>query len=246
VRAISICAAVLAAALCLVGEANAAQAGQAFSGYAEVALRTGPNFPKWQLVRERLSKEAAAVGHCMEQQPCSSPVAAELADELREFASEPPLEQAKAVHWLVNTRPYREDQQQFGRSDVWQNPFSFWRQGGDCEDFAIAKYMALRALGFADSQLRLTIVSGRAARDVHAVLLIDVSGEWYVADNLLYSLRRLSRYDDWKPIFSVSDAGAWRYVPRPLAQEAARPQPAGDPEPAARTAAITLPSRERL
>jgi predicted transglutaminase-like cysteine proteinase len=236
----------LAAALCLLGEASAAQAGQAFSGYAEIALRTGPNFPKWQLVRERLNIEAEAVGRCLGEQPCGSPVAEELADELRDLASEPALEQAKAVHWLVNTRPYREDQQQFGRSDVWQTPFSFWRQGGDCEDFAIAKYMALRALGFADSQLRLTILSGEAGRDVHAVLLIEVGEEWYVADNLLYSLRRLSRYDNWKPIFSVSEAGAWRYVARPLAQDVARPQPAADPEPAARTAAIALLSRERL
>ncbi len=132
----------------------------------------------------------------------------------------------------MNSRPYRDDRRQFGRSDVWQTPFAFWRSGGDCEDYAIAKYMALRALGFSDTQLRLTVMTGRASREVHAVLLIEIDQRWYVADNLERGLRPVEAHDGWKPEFSVSAAGAWRYVARLADAPSAAPTDTL-PEPAA-------------
>jgi hypothetical protein len=83
---------------------------------------------------------------------------------------------------------------------------------------------------------------------VHAVLLIEIGGTWHVADNLRRSLHPLERYDGWKPVFSVSDAGAWRYVARPLGdpQELARAEQVGAPEPAARRIAQVEPDRGRL
>jgi predicted transglutaminase-like cysteine proteinase len=197
-------------------------------------------------VRERIGLEAAAVQRCLGGAECAAPLAAEIAGRIRNLPAQSRLAQAEAVHRLVNARPYREDQRQFGRSDVWQAPFAFWNQGGDCEDYAIAKYMALRALGFSSEQLRLTVLTNR--REVHAVLLIEIEGAWYVADNLRRSLRRLDQYDGWKPVFSVSDAGAWRYVARPLedGQEVARAEPPADPEPAAKPLARSEPNRSRL
>lgn len=234
------------AALSLAAPANPVMAGQTFAGYEELALRTGANFPKWQLVRAQISEEAHAVERCLLSGDCSAPAAADIAGGIKDLTEAPALEQAEAVHWLVNARPYREDRRQFGRNDVWQTPFSFWRQGGDCEDYAIAKYMALRALGFSPEELRLTVLTSRMRREVHAVLLIEVEGAWYVADNLRRSLRLLEQYDGWKPIFSVSDAGAWRYVARPLGQELVRAEPAADAEPAARRLAQAGPDRNRL
>jgi predicted transglutaminase-like cysteine proteinase len=133
---------------------------------------------------------------------------------LRSIAEEPPIAQAEAVHLVMNARPYREDRRQFGRSDVWQSAFAFWERGGDCEDYAIAKYMVLSALGFSQEELRLTVMISRSRGEVHAVLLIEIDGAWYVSDNLKRKLRPLDGYDGWKPVFSVSEAGAWRYVLR--------------------------------
>lgn len=246
-RTISIWAAAwLLGALAQVGSAPAALAQSSFAAYSEIGLSAEAPFPKWQLVRERLGAEAEAVERCLTGADCGSPVAAEIARRLQGLPSQTRLAQAEAVHRLVNARPYREDQRQFGRSDVWQAPFAFWRQGGDCEDYAIAKYMALRALGFSPEELRLTVLTSRMRREVHAVLLIEVEGAWYVADNLRRSLRLLEQYDGWKPIFSVSDAGAWRYVARPLGQELVRAEPAADAEPAARRLAQAGPDRNRL
>ena len=236
------------AALSWVGAANPVMAGQTFAGYEELALRTGANFPKWQLVRAQIGEEAHAVERCLLSGDCSSKAAADIAGGIKDLGNASALEQAEAVHWLVNARPYREDHRQFGRNDVWQTPFSFWRQGGDCEDYAIAKYMALRALGFSDDQLRLTVMTNRTRGEVHAVLLIRIAEAWYVADNLRRSLRPLEQYRGWRPVFSVSDAGAWRYVARPLPepQEVAQSASASDPEPASRRVANSAPNRERL
>jgi predicted transglutaminase-like cysteine proteinase len=247
VRTKSIWAAIwLLGALAQVGSAPAALAQPAFADYSEIELRAETPFPKWQLVRERIGLEAAAVERCLGGAGCEAPLAAEIAGRIQDLPPQSRLAQAEAVHRLVNGRPYREDQRQFGRSDVWQAPFAFWDQGGDCEDYAIAKYMALRALGFSPEQLRLTVLTNR--REVHAVLLIEIEGGWYVADNLRRSLRRLDQYDGWSPVFSVSDAGAWRYVARPLekAQEVARTEPPADPEPAAKRLAYFEPDRSRI
>jgi predicted transglutaminase-like cysteine proteinase len=248
VRKIAIWAAAgLLGALAQVGSAPAALAQTVFKAYSEIALRAEAPFPKWEGVRERVAAEAAAVAGCLRGEACA-PLAADIARRIQGLAAEPPLAQAEAVHRLINARPYREDQRQFGRRDVWQAPFAFWGQGGDCEDYAIAKYMALSALGFAPEQLRLTVLTSRTRQEVHAVLLIEIDGAWYVADNLRRSLHVLDRYEGWKPLFSVSDAGAWRYVARPLVQpeELAGGAPAADLEPAVQRLAQSEPNRSRF
>jgi predicted transglutaminase-like cysteine proteinase len=242
VRAISIFAAAIFAVGAQVTSTPAeAQAQRAFPSYSEIALHPGNIFPKWQLVSQRLGEEAGAVERCMVAGDCGSEAAEEIASELQGLSSEPRLEQADAVHRLMNSRPYREDRRQFGRNDVWQTPFAFWQRGGDCEDYAIAKYMALRVLGFSEDQLRLTVMTSRSRGEVHAVLLVEVDGAWHVADNLRRGLRRLDGYDGWTPIYSVSDAGAWRYVAEPFAagQKVASAEPTVEPEPAA-----PVPGRE--
>ncbi len=227
-RAIRVWAVAMLMALAHTGAATPVRAEQAFAAYTEIALRAGQDFPKWQDVRPRLAEETGAVRDCLGGQGCRSSIATEIAGRMQAFGEELPLAQAVAVHQMMNARPYREDRRQFGRSDVWQSPFAFWERGGDCEDYAIAKHMALSALGFSPSQLRLTVMTSRSRGEIHAVLLIEIGGAWYVSDNLKRELRRLDGYDRWSPVFSVGEAGAWRYVARPIAngQELASALPA--------------------
>jgi predicted transglutaminase-like cysteine proteinase len=237
---------VVAALLAAVCRPIAAEAAQPFLNYSELSLPSGENFPKWKRIGTGLAEEIAAVEACLDGAGCPAGLAGEIAGRLAGMNDAPPLSQAKAVHTLMNSRPYLEDRRQFGRSDVWQMPFEFWRSGGDCEDYAIAKYMALRALGFSDAQLRLTVMTGRASREVHAVLLIEIGKDWYVADNLKRDLRPLTSYDGWTPEFSVSAAGAWRYI----ANLTAGPSVASTdilPEPAAALqSAVVADARSRL
>jgi hypothetical protein len=46
------------------------------------------------------------------------------------------------------------------------------RMSGQCQDYAIAKFLALRALGFADTQLRLVALRDTRREIDHAVLVV--------------------------------------------------------------------------
>lgn len=254
-RAIATLAGMVLIALAPILASTPAGAAHPFGAYSEIALRSGQAIPKWQAIRRPLAEQAAAVRECLETGACSSPAAVEIARKLAGLAALQPLEQAEAVHRLMNARPYKDDLRQFASSDVWQTPLAFWRQGGDCEDYALAKYLALRVLGFSEAELRLTILTSRARREVHAVLLVAVGGDWYVADNLKRGLRRADRYDGWKPEYSVSDAGAWRYVARSASTLAAAadepaatklPEPAGSAVASDRRTLASTPVRARF
>ena len=63
------------------------------------------------------------------------------------------------------------DAQLWGEEDYWATPVEFLgRKGGDCEDFVVGKYFALRALGVADEHLFLTYVKAIQQNIAHMVL----------------------------------------------------------------------------
>ena len=57
-----------------------------------------------------------------------------------------------------------------------------WRPAKDCEDYAIAKYVALREAGVEAADLRFLLVRDRLAGD-HAVLGVRYEGRWLILDN---------------------------------------------------------------
>ena len=79
---------------------------------------------------------------------------------------------AKRINDLVNKERYIVDAKNWGKSDYWATPIEFLSRGGDCEDFAIAKYTALRALGVPEERLRVAIVHDKEKNIPHAVLVV--------------------------------------------------------------------------
>ena len=91
----------------------------------------------------------------------------ELADwrnALRPMVGLPLKEQAERVNAMMNAQPYVEDIDNYHVSDYWADPLEFLAKGGDCEDYAIAKYASLRMLGVPDDHMRLAIVKDMGAR----------------------------------------------------------------------------------
>ena len=87
----------------------------------------------------------------------------------------------------VNMLPYRSDGDRFGTPEWWE---AITDEGGDCEDFSIAKYHRLRAMGMRPEQMRFAtcFVEPSAAAEkrdrYHCVLLVDLTPETtYVLDN---------------------------------------------------------------
>ncbi|MCW8955397.1 MAG: transglutaminase-like cysteine peptidase [Gammaproteobacteria bacterium] len=80
-------------------------------------------------------------------------------------------QQLTEVNDFFNQFRYREDISQWGVEDYWATPEEFIGvYTGDCEDFVISKYFALRALGVADEKLYLTYVKAVKENIAHMVL----------------------------------------------------------------------------
>ncbi len=106
---------------------------------------------------------------------------------------------------------YRSDAAIWGKSDYWASPVEMAMKGaGDCEDFAIAKYWALRGLGLADDQLQMVVLQDTRRQLFHAVLVVHTASGAYVLDNVTNNLRLDTAYAQYQPIMSF--AGDKSYI----------------------------------
>ena len=128
-------------------------------------------------------------------------------------------EQIRMVNEFFNRNViYGSDADLWGQPDYWATPLeTLGVAGGDCEDYAIAKYVSLRKLGIPDSRLRLFYVYARLgalfsnAEEAHMVLGYFPSEdvEPLILDNLITDIRPASLRKDLTPIFSFNSDGLW-------------------------------------
>jgi hypothetical protein len=97
-------------------------------------------------------------------------------------------------------------------SDYWATPVEFIASnGGDCEDFSLAKYFTLKAMGVPEKKLNLTYVRALNLDQPHMVLTYFTrpGAEPLVLDNLLGEIRAASERPDLLPVYSFNGAGLW-------------------------------------
>ena len=109
------------------------------------------------------------------------------------------------------------------QEDYWATPLeTLGRGAGDCEDFAIAKYFSLVALGVPEPKLRFVYVrallqQGQALRvEPHMVLAYYKSpgAEPLVLDNLASIIATASQRSDLTPVYSFNKEGYFNGVLR--------------------------------
>lgn len=128
--------------------------------------------------------------------------------------------QVTAVNTFVNRRiEYREDIDAWGQVDYWASPLEVLEKGqGDCEDYAIAKYFSLTALGIPHRKLRMVYVRAAfgGAPVPHMVLAYYATPESdpLVLDSLVPDIRPASQRPDLTPVFSFNAEGIWEGVSR--------------------------------
>ena len=123
----------------------------------------------------------------------------------------PRHEHVKEVNEFFNRMHFQSDQKIWGKEDYWASPTEFLTRGaGDCEDYAIAKYISLRRLGVDDSRLRLAYVRSLTLQQAHMVLLVETeNGEQVVLDNLTNAMQSPTRRGDLEPVYSFNGTGLW-------------------------------------
>ena len=181
-------------------------------GSREVRSNNIGLIPKWTGALERAAVEALGTrAACMPIFPGRCIGGADWGRFLVSLADKAREVQLEAVNRYVNMAPYLPDLLNYGTRDHWATPVELFARGGDCEDYAIAKFVALRALGFANSRLRLVVVQDLKRRRPHAVLAVNVNDRALVLDNQLPWIVPAEALGHYRPFYSVNEENLWRY-----------------------------------
>lgn len=128
---------------------------------------------------------------------------------LQRYKDLPLKHMARKVNDLVNQKPYIADSRNWGRSDYWATPVEFIKRGGDCEDFAIAKYASLKALGVPEERLRIAIVYDKLKNIPHAILIVYTDNGSLMLDNQIKQISATNKVRRYRPIFSINKLAWW-------------------------------------
>ncbi|WP_369525136.1 transglutaminase-like cysteine peptidase [Bradyrhizobium diazoefficiens] len=174
---------------------------------------------KWRGLETRLVRDAETLKRCeSDAANCPSNAAQflRLIGAAKAKSGRARLDEVnRAVNMVVR---YVSDYAQHGEADRWSSPLeTFATAKGDCEDYAIAKYVALHEAGFPREDLRLVLVRDRAVRQDHAVLAARLEGQWLVLDNRRSELIEDSGATNLAPLFAIDHAGVHLFA-APYAQ----------------------------
>jgi predicted transglutaminase-like cysteine proteinase len=138
---------------------------------------------------------------------------------LQDAQAQPEEARLERVNTFFNRRiRFDDDALIWKTNDYWATPLeTMGRKAGDCEDFAIAKYVSLRLLGVPADKLRLIYVRaqiGGASSPISQAHMVvgyfpTPESEPLVLDNLISEIRPAGRRPDLFPVFSFNDAGLW-------------------------------------
>jgi predicted transglutaminase-like cysteine proteinase len=191
----------IASMLLLIGLCHAAQGAD--QPEPDVMARRAA--AKWREVLARFDSEEETLAACRANLDACSPAARRLLQlvELgRQRAGRARLgEINRAVNLSIRAT---SDWSQYGVDDFWSAPLATIEKGaGDCEDYAILKYLALREAGINPDDLRLLIVSYPRRRTIHAILAVRLDGEWLLLDNLTMVMVNSLEATQYQPLIAL-------------------------------------------
>lgn len=136
-------------------------------------------------------------------------------------------EKLERVNDFFNRIRHISDEDHWGKRDYWATPVEMLAtNGGDCEDFSIAKYFTLKQMGVSVDQMRITYVRALNLRQTHMVVAYYPSpdAEPMILDNLIDEIKPGSKRDDLLPVYSFNGDGLWMAAERGQGKRVGRPQ----------------------
>lgn len=190
--------------------ANATLAGApSLFGSTEIRSETVRMFPKWQGAVDRHFDEARLADAPCASSPFNRCHLQEWTRFLGDIRSRDRTSQIEAVNAFMNRRPYIVDPRNYGVPDYWATPRQFLTRDGDCEDYAIAKYMSLRDLGVPPEQMRIVVLQDLNLRVAHAILVVWHEGRALVLDNQIGAVVDATVIRHYRPIYSINERHWW-------------------------------------
>jgi predicted transglutaminase-like cysteine proteinase len=194
----------------------------AFAGYRFDAPETyyaeASALPAWAHMLERHASEKSTITDCLAaEEKCEGRLKG-LRHIIQKGANLEPHDQLRLVNRYINKRRYRRDRKQTSLSvsdggeaklrNQWSTLLEFLDRGGDCEDYATAKYFLLRELGYPAGDMRIVVSFDRSVRAYHAVLAIrqnDDSSWLLETDNTIKRFRQRG----YRFIYAINEDGIW-------------------------------------
>lgn len=124
----------------------------------------------------------------------------------------PEREKLAAVNQFFNQLTFIDDIKLWGTENYWATPLEFIGvNGGDCEDFAIAKYFSLLELGIADEKMRITMVKSLTLNQYHMVVAYyETPGAIpVILDNIDGQIKPANQRNDLLPVYSFNGKKLW-------------------------------------
>jgi len=170
-------------------------------------------FPKWKGALDRyFSEEEKLKGACSTQGKTNCALA-----DWNDFVGSirgqkiAPSKVLNIVNKHLNKKKYVLDSINWNQKDYWASPGEFERKSGDCEDYGIAKFMTLRALGFDPNSMRVVVVTDMNLKIAHALLAVKMDGDELILDNQIQSVISHKRIRHYKPIYAVNEKSWWLF-----------------------------------
>jgi predicted transglutaminase-like cysteine proteinase len=182
-------------------------------GYRETPQAAIDTFPQWVAALERHLLSGLPEGDCEPDRLNRCQLHA-WRDYVKTLSGLPRRRQIDAVNAYANRQHYVLDLDNYGLEDYWAIPREFLFNGGDCEDYAIAKLLSLRWLGFDPAELRIVVLQDTNLRVPHAVLAVAAGNDILVLDN---QVRQVVRHRDivhYAPVYSINEQRWWLHMPQ--------------------------------
>lgn len=128
--------------------------------------------------------------------------------KLKALQESPTTTKLETINNFFNQVPYAEDSEVWGKSDYWATPLEFLGKGqGDCEDYVIAKYFALRDLGIGNEQLYFAYVKSITLNRDHMVLSYfeTPSSVPLILDSVDYRILPTDQRKDLIPVYNQNE-----------------------------------------
>src|SRR5467141_1872318 len=173
---------------------------------------------KWLGVERKLDDERVQLALCDgDRDRCVSPAALQFLAIVENAKAREGRARLGEINRAINLaiRPM-SDLAQYGEIDVWSSPLvTFVNGAGDCEDYAIAKFVALRQTGISPEDLRIVIMHDTVRGEDHAVAAARLDGHWLTLDNRRMAMVEDAYVRNYRPLFVIDQYGVMQYVDAP-------------------------------
>jgi predicted transglutaminase-like cysteine proteinase len=201
-------------------------------GLTAFPVGSGDLIAKWSGVEADIRAENDILARCRDSANTCPPAARNFLAIVAQGRAHTGRARIGVINRAINLaiRPM-SDLVQWGVPDRWSAPLQTLTTGlGDCEDYAIAKYVALREAGIAAQDVKLVIVRNTGANEDHAVTAVRLDGGWVVLDNRWLRMVEDDEMSGADPLFVLDGSGVRIFAPALSARRAAASTgPAGAP-----------------